>query len=275
MILRTWIVAAILLVLQACATQDAATTAAPEAGKGMLANAYTPRPDLSPKERFREVLYLLEEGAPMAARAELVIYLQHQPGSEVGRDLLRQIDLPSGEYFPAESRPVELRNGESLSTLSQQYLGSLYQFYALAKYNGIAEPRKITIGQTIEIPLTDEARQAFNTGDTQPALKSAAEPAPVAAKASEPEPAVVESDPEPEPVPELAVEPAVVPTTQEQNATEVEHLYREGLNAYRAQDLDKAIALWDQVLALDPGHENARLYRAQAIELKEKLSTLN
>lgn len=267
--LRTWIVAITLLVLPACATQEEASST-PQAGSGALVGAYTPQVGLSPKERFREVLYLLEEGAPVAARAELVIYLQHQPDSEVGRDLLRQIDLPSRDYFPEESRPVELMNGASLSTLSKQYLGSLYQFYALAKYNGIDQPRKITVGQSIEIPLTDQARRAFAEVAAQPAAPPQTETVPEQAEsadASEPEP-VIEPEPEPEP------EPAPAPAP-EQNTAVADSLYREGLNAYRAQDLDRAIALWDQVLVLEPEHENARLYRAQAVELREKLSTLN
>jgi cell division septation protein DedD len=278
--LRTWIVAVALLLLQACATQDGASTAGSSAQAGTATEqvAYTPQVGLSPRERFREVLYLLEEGEPLAARAELLVYLENQPRSEVGRDLLRQIDTPSREYFPDESRPVELRDGESLSTLSQQYLGSLYQFYALARYNGIDEPRKITIGQTIEIPLTDKARQAFAQPQDQPVVQPEPELEPVPSStpiAAEPEP---EPAPAPEPIavePEPAPEPEVEPDTTEQDLAEADRLYREALNAYRAQDLERAIALWDEVLELQPGHENARLYRAQAMELKAKLSNLH
>jgi tetratricopeptide (TPR) repeat protein len=50
--------------------------------------------------------------------------------------------------------------------------------------------------------------------------------------------------------------------------------YRNGLSAFRKQELDQAIAQWDRVLEIDPNHENAKLQRAQAIELKEKLSRL-
>lgn len=50
--------------------------------------------------------------------------------------------------------------------------------------------------------------------------------------------------------------------------------YRNGLAAFRRQELDAAIAAWDKVLEIDPNHENAKLQRAQALELKEKLSKL-
>jgi tetratricopeptide (TPR) repeat protein len=50
--------------------------------------------------------------------------------------------------------------------------------------------------------------------------------------------------------------------------------YRTGLSAFRKQELDAAIKAWDKVLEIDPSHENAKLQRAQALELKEKLSKL-
>ena len=41
--------------------------------------------------------------------------------------------------------------------------------------------------------------------------------------------------------------------------------------AFARQDLDKAIASWDRVLALEPDNQNAKLKRQQALDLKEKL----
>ena len=51
--------------------------------------------------------------------------------------------------------------------------------------------------------------------------------------------------------------------------------HREASSAFRRQELDIAIANWDKVLKVDPDHSSAKLYRAQAIELKEKLLKLN
>jgi Tfp pilus assembly protein PilF len=50
--------------------------------------------------------------------------------------------------------------------------------------------------------------------------------------------------------------------------------YRNGVAAFQKQDLDGAIAAWDKTLAIDPGHKNAQLNRAQAIELKQNLQRL-
>lgn len=284
------------LLLQSCAlpggkvADEAADTVVRE-------TAYVPQQGLSDKERFREVLYLLEEGEPEHARVELLLYLQSQPGSDVGRDLLRQIDLPADEYFPPQYREIELTSGWSLSSVSQHYLGSVFKFHALAKYNGIAEPRKLTVGQAIRVPLTPEARAAFDVDDvteaqpqmlateppepdpqieSPPAAEPADEPQSVVEVVPEAVPAVEPATPPPQPQP--AVEAAAVSAPEAEQvplSTErVEALHREALNAYRAQDLDRAISLWDEVLAADPDHENARLYRSQAVELRRKLSNL-
>ena len=55
---------------------------------------------------------------------------------------------------------------------------------------------------------------------------------------------------------------------------DIDALHREAINAYRSQDLDRAIELWNQILAVDPAHESARLYRSQAEALKERLQRL-
>jgi tetratricopeptide (TPR) repeat protein len=55
----------------------------------------------------------------------------------------------------------------------------------------------------------------------------------------------------------------------------IESMHKEAMVEYRKQNLDKAIDLWDSVLAMDPNHELAKLYRARALELKEKLDKLD
>ena len=138
------------------------------------------------------------------------------------------------------------------------------KFYALARYNGIAEPQSLKTGQSVQIPLTAEAIAAF--------------------EGKPPVPAALPADEAPDPVeapPEVVTAPPAAPAAPEPpvpagpDPAQVEQLHRDALNAYRGQDLDRAIALWDEVLALDPTHENARLYRSQAVSLKQKLSDLN
>lgn len=50
-----------------------------------------------------------------------------------------------------------------------------------------------------------------------------------------------------------------------------EQLYRQALAAQKRHDLDKAIALWEQYLVLEPKNENARSHKERAVELKQNL----
>lgn len=50
--------------------------------------------------------------------------------------------------------------------------------------------------------------------------------------------------------------------------------HRRASSSFRRQELDDAIADWDLVLVIDPNHENARVFRAQALELQEKLDEI-
>ncbi|WP_018141142.1 LysM peptidoglycan-binding domain-containing protein [Thioalkalivibrio sp. ALJ7] len=54
-----------------------------------------------------------------------------------------------------------------------------------------------------------------------------------------------------------------------------EALHEEAIVRYRNQDLDTAIALWDQALELDPEFEAARGYRLRAQELLRRLDALD
>ena len=51
--------------------------------------------------------------------------------------------------------------------------------------------------------------------------------------------------------------------------------YRTASAAFGRQDLDTTIEYADKVLALEPEHANAQLYRAQAVELQDRLEKLN
>ncbi len=258
---------------------------------------FSAQPGLSAQERFRAALGLLEAGNAGQARAELIAYLEEKPRSAVARDLLRQIEAGPLEYYPSEYREIALASGESLSTLAQRYLGDVYQFHALAKYNNIAEPRRLRAGQTLRIPLTDTAIAAFAVDDDpeatarEVAARAEAEAAAAAEQAAAAEGSTAADSSSADAVAEAgeaevtagaAVEdaevlpqPALAPTVAQAPTANPADLHREALNAFRAQNLEKAISLWDQVLTLDPEHENAGLYRAQAVELQNRLRQLN
>ena len=361
--------------LSACASKETAAppppppppvAAAPvEEAPKQMEPVYTATPDLKPKERFRKAVKDLETGQAGQAKAELNQYVIDSPESNKrAQALLAQIDTPIEQYFPPENFTVVVGTGETLSTLAQTFLGDALKFYVLARYNGIANPSQVSVGQTIKIPKAaatlaakdardkgivakpatpepelavepeeveeapvdtkaapgkpapkgtmDKIRKLAASGDTDGAIReieanklgaglSAADATFVAdtylasaksLKASNPSLAggralkAGESYQRMGDKPDKALEAAQLaaslspanPHAQKLLASAktaaADRYYRNGLSAFRRQELDAAIAAWDKVLEIDPSHENAKLQRAQALELKEKLSKL-
>ncbi len=355
--LGRWLLMSVFVVYAGCATVDTVEEPEPEpvVEQEPEPEILTAEEGLTPQERFRKVLTLLESGQAPQARAEIIAYLEDRPRSQTVRGLLRQIDTPIEEYFPSESFTVVLEAGESLSTLANKYLGAVYEFFALARYNNIEVPRNTRIGQTIRIPATPGALAAHaGTEETAPE-----EEVPVVEVAE-----TVEEPVEPEPpatevieqlstaeqltrmleeeefaaavslissMPELISDNADVALsaylghaqledTSDQDAAEslysagtlfisserddealdvlsqavnrdpahtgamealgelrqrlADGYHREASAAFRAQELDKAIEIWDRVLEIMPDHGSAQVYRAQALELKARLDSL-
>jgi hypothetical protein len=156
--------------LAACAQKQAATD-------GSLAQPAAaqlqPTPGLASGERLQLAIKSLQFGEVARARVELQTFLAGQPKNKVASSLLAQIDTPIETYFPRDSFPVSLKQGESLSTLSATYLGDPLQFYALARYNQIQNPSKVTVGQSVRMPKTPTAVAAAAKA---PATAAAATP---------------------------------------------------------------------------------------------------
>jgi LysM repeat protein len=253
-----------------------------------------------------DALELLQNGEESSARAFLEHALRLDPGNEVARKLLDQIRADARAELGGMSFAYTVQPGDSLAKIAQVFLGDRYRFYILAKYNGISNPSRVTIGQVLRIP-----------GQAPPKL-IAAEPQSGATHAAKPVPAPVAARTAPEPLPAPAVEPPVSARRKE-----AERFYAEGLGyqksgdtarayaafkdaavrdpsfelatqqrdaarreliaryqrdataAFHRQDLDGSIRNWDLLLALDPEDQNARLKRAQAVDLKQRLNKLN
>ena len=54
----------------------------------------------------------------------------------------------------------------------------------------------------------------------------------------------------------------------------VDAYYKKAMQYYSKQQLLEAVKYWDRVLELDPNHEMAKLYRARALELQQRLNNL-
>ena len=168
----------------------------------------------------------------------------------------------------------------------------MLQFYALARFNGISNPSQVRIGQSVRIPATEQALAVRESGvpEAEPVVEM-----PETESAPAPQPVPVEREPtNMERALELAQQgdiegayQAVLLALEEEDTPEnrqieadlrqqlVEAYYRDAVTAFRAQDLDVTIARCNQVLELDPDHDNARLYKAQAEELQARLDKLS
>lgn len=362
---RNLLLAALTIALAGCEGAKPAPPAPPPAPPPVVAEPapaepaepqYVAEPGLKPQQRIERAVKLLEKGATGQARAELEAYLAAIPNSKVAQDLVRQIDVPSSEYYPATSREVTLGAGDSFSVLAQKYLGSYYQFYALAKYNGVAVPRDISAGRKIRIPLTTRAKQVFEAPPEAVPVAAAGAPTETApdlsADATAPAPSAVPSgwslvasllaENKYEPAAQeierssrldaltkeqrrlgisayrnsadalAAKEPArasarllqagkwlaadhndmaalevlqrsttldpgnaaAQKTYADFRANLADSYHKDATAAFRQQDLDRAIALWEKVLEIDPSHKFAQANLNQARELKAKLEKL-
>jgi tetratricopeptide (TPR) repeat protein len=230
-----------------------------------------------------DALELLQNGEEAAARAALEQALTQDSTNEIARKLLDQIRADAQQELGAANFPYTVQPGDTLAKIAQAHLGDRYRFYILAKYNGIANPSRLLVGQVIRIPGQAPKPPPAVAAAKPPAEPPPAEP-PVPARRKEAERYYAEG---------LAHrkngnlegayesfgaaasrDPTYEAAAQQRDAVKRELIgryQREANTAFQRQDLDGAIRKWDQVLALDPNNETARLRKAQALDLKLKL----
>lgn len=236
---------------------------------------------------------LLEAGNEEQAKADLQRVLTSEPGNKLAQNLLRQITADPVAVLGRESFPYTVRSSDTLSRIAGRFLGDIYSFYILARYNDIKIPRQVAGGQVIRIPgkapppgvLENEARK-------EKAAVTAAPPAPVTPAA----PVVVEPS---------AGEKALQSADAAERRGDLERAYTDyrtatggelgsdalaraeqlrrrlvtrytlaARSAFAKQDLDGSIRHWDRVLQLDAGNDTARLEQQKARALKEKIKSL-
>lgn len=398
---QIFIALSLMLALSGCALTDMVTGEPEEIEQNELETkervAVTAEPGLKPKQRFTNALRYLEFGETDKALAELKAYDAVVPNNKTVDKLIRQITTPSSEYFPSDFYTLELKSGESLSTLSKKYLGSALDFFALAKYNNIKSARRVLIGQKIKIPHTQLAKSVWqkellaasiNADELSDAIEDVDavdinEESELAAESlvDNADMAVEETGIDENEIDTAAFEDQLLATQQaievtpEHLALEIEQLnmsgdheqamtkyeelvlldesnpslepmlmqtlqgragqltdsdpsqaaeyyqkvadmyldneddvghyvnlamaseadssntqlaletaklkkelvdkyHRQASSEFRRQDLEPAIANWDKVLRIDPAHNNAKVFRARAIDLKERLSKI-
>ena len=244
---------------------------------------------------------LLEAGREDDARADLQKALTLDVANKLANNLMRQITADPVATLGRESWIYTVRPNDSLSRIAGRFMGDIYAFYILARYNDIRVPKQVAGGQQIRIP--GKAPPPGSLEPREPARNSPPAKASEATKATAPEappPAPAPATP-PEPTPgERALrngeaeeragkldqalddyrraasldQPTAGARAEALRKRLVDRHTQAARTAFAKQDLAGAIRSWDNVLVLDPNNELAKLERQKAVQLKQKVDQL-
>jgi tetratricopeptide (TPR) repeat protein len=119
-----------------------------------------------------EVIEALDQGRIEAAESALLEIIDQRPYSTLALRLLEQIQADPLELMGEDYDVVTVQPGDSLSGIADRELGDPLQFFALARYNGIQAPRRMSPGIELRIPRSLRRPDAT---DSEPAEPSADE----------------------------------------------------------------------------------------------------
>lgn len=243
-----------------------ATAAPTPVSPGAIEPPLDPSDKHAIQERVRAAVLALERGEEDLARSDLQRVLASEPTNELARKMMDQIQGDAQKEFGPAHFKYQVQPGDRLSDLAQRCLGDKFKFYMLAKYNDLRDSRKIAAGQTVKIPGAQ--RNCARAPEAAKPATAASAPGAVAAPTASPSAAV--STPA---APPAAATPASAPAAPAR-AEAIRRYDREANAAFQRQDLDRAIALWDRLLELDPDNERAKLNRARALDLQQRIKSI-
>jgi tetratricopeptide (TPR) repeat protein len=217
----------------------------------------------------------LQHGRYAAGEQALRRYLAQHPDDRAAQATLRQLTVDPRQALGRASRAHVVQAGESWSTLAARHLGDASQFLVLARYNGSTDPSLLRVGDTVQLPLAAvPTADVTASGETAPAATAArarrlqAESMSLLAQGHRPQ-ALARLDAALTLDPRLKPAPGAAAAALRKDVLAGYH--QRAIVLYRDQQLDPAIALWDRVLAIDPGYEPAIVYRTRALELQRRL----
>jgi tetratricopeptide (TPR) repeat protein len=241
-----------------------------------------------------QAVELLEAGNERQATIELQRALELDPYNKLAPNLLRQITADPQATLGRESFAYTVRPSETLSGIARRFLGDIYAFYILARYNGIEVPRKVASGQVIRIPGkapppgSDPPHPPPPSPPTQPPPPPSPAPAPVPPPPAPPPPAPSAGEvafargeaAEKSGRLDAAYEdykaaaavgyPGAAAGVARARSNLITTRLRKAREAMASQNPKAAIPLFDSVLALDPGNDTAKLERQRAVEICRK-----
>ena len=115
-----------------------------------------PSAEQDPKGRAQKLalhaVQMLQTGADGTAQAELQEAVRLDPDNKIAQSLLRQTMVDPVATLGSRHFLYTVRPDDTLSKIAQRFLGDLYQFYILARYNNIQNPSQLEVGTVIKIP---------------------------------------------------------------------------------------------------------------------------
>jgi len=271
-------------------------------GSGTASSASANAPEAAEPLPLNTIIgsYLMK-GRYAEGEQRLRQYLAKYPSDRTAQTTLRQLTTDPKVALGTRSRAYVAQAGDSYSTLAARHLGDSNLFLILARYNGSTNPSVLHAGDPVRLPLAGvrvnlpaEATAKAATGSrSTPGTSTAAVPAAAPAettvspdspsakaqrlqaessallKQGQKDQALARLDEA------LTLDPHLKPAGNQALRDQLLASYHErAVVLYRDQKLDQAIALWDHVLAIDPGYERAAVYRARAIELQQRLKQI-
>lgn len=224
------------------------------------------------KADLSQIMHMLADGRQDQARVALKAYRAKDPKNPLARSLQEQLDANPIQMLGKPATTYTVQPGDTLGGLAERFLGSSSKFVILARYNHIARSKDLRVGQVIKLPARATPAEA-------PAPQEESGTGPSDASPPTDHPSTPNEKPAQDlnPVDTGAAQPPAQEKTGKSDAKSlllVQKYHKQALAAYRKQNLDQAIALWDKALAIDPNYEPALGYRARAMELKKRLNQL-
>ena len=270
------------------------------AGLGRRPSVVTTRPVLpvTPAEapRTRSLSEIVNNELQLGHYAEgeraLQQYLKQHPGDHAAQTMLRQLTADPRQMLGERWHPHVVQSGDSYSTLAARYLGDPNLFLILARYNDSTNPSMLRAGETLHIPATarstpPETLSPVAGNDDRDAIAGAANtqatptdepPAAKARRLQKESTSLLDQGRKDQALARLgkalAIDPRLKSADAGTTALRIQLLgsyHERAIVLYRDQQLEQAIALWNRVLAIDPGYEPAVVYRARARELQHRL----
>lgn len=223
----------------------------------------------------------LQSGHYVGGERALRQYLKQHPGDRAAQGMLRQLTADPVHWLGSRWRAHVVQPGESYSTLADRFLGDANKFLILARYNGSTNPSLLRAGQMLRIPLSASgASAAAGTPavDAEATAPNAESGSAKAHRLQDESVSLLEQGHKDQALARLgealAIDPRLQPAGAEAAALRSQLLdsyHERAIVLYRDQQLDQAIVLWNRVLAIAPGYEPALVYRARALEIKQRL----